>query len=55
MRIVGPVHIDSLGLAARCMQCWKSLVYRTGMHQDMWNRMLKAFIKKHKNCKGETV
>lgn len=50
MRKVGYVEITNHDLAARCARCHKTLVYPRHMHLATWAKVLKAFIRKHKDC-----
>lgn len=49
----GKVEISKSGTEARCVVCKKALAYVTGMHLDMFNRMMRAFVNKHRNCKDK--
>lgn len=50
MRREGSVEITKWDTAAKCTKCRKSIMYQLPMSSTMWKEILKAFIRRHKDC-----
>jgi len=46
----GFVELDTDELNARCSKCFKTISYPKGMRLKLFSEILKAFIKKHREC-----
>lgn len=52
MRKVGPVELFNDELGARCTVCKKYIAFQRGTRPSLWKEILKAFVKRHRQCKG---
>lgn len=50
MRKHGYVESSAYDTFHKCAKCGKSIQYQQPMHIDTWAEVVKAFIRKHKDC-----